>query len=111
VKPIAGLFQSASGKKHAMRRAVIESLLVGVALPAERRELLEYARAQPRGEQAAARLAQIPDRRYRSLNEVGEELEPVEPVREERRVPPRPESGDPPGGPGYVGEPAPRPNE
>jgi hypothetical protein len=94
-----------------MRRAVIESLLVGVALPAAKGELLDYARGQPGGERAAGRLAQIPDRRYRSINEVGEEIEPVEPLREERRVAPRPESGDPPGGPGYVGEPAPRPNE
>jgi uncharacterized protein DUF2795 len=89
-----------------VNRAQIEALLVGVTLPATKDELVAYARAQPGGDRAAPLLAQIPDRRYASLQEVGEEIAGAQPVRDSPRVePPTPESGDPPGGPAYVGEP------
>jgi hypothetical protein len=48
-------------------------------------------------------LAQLPDREFRSLDEVGEELQPVQP---EWKQPgpdrPREESGAPPGGDAYL---------
>ena len=88
-----------------MNRSQVEALLVGIDLPATKDQLVAYARAQPGGERAAQRLERIPDRQYRAIQEAGEELEPVQPERSEPKiVPPRPESGEPPGGPGYVGE-------
>src|SRR3954447_4176589 len=89
-----------------MNRAQVEALLVGIDLPATKDQLVSYARAQPGGHHAAERLERIPDREYKAIQEAGEELEPVQPERSEPRiVPPRVESGAPPGGPGYVGEP------
>jgi hypothetical protein len=94
-----------------VNRAQIEGLLVGVALPATKDELIGYARAQPGGARAAARLEQLPDREYEAIQEVGEELEPVQPEpTPPRSEPPHAESGEPPGGPAYVGEPAEPPN-
>jgi hypothetical protein len=90
-----------------VNRSQVEAVLVGITLPATRDALVAYARAQPGGERAATRLAQIPDREYRAIQEAGEELEPVQPEHEPtpRIEQPRVESGAPPGGPGYVGEP------
>jgi hypothetical protein len=87
-----------------MNRARIEELLVGVALPATKQQLVDYARAQPGGSVAAQRLQQIPDREYALIQEAGEELEPVQPDRSSPRIePPKPESGPPPGGAAYTG--------
>jgi hypothetical protein len=87
-----------------MNRAQIEELLVGVPLPASKRELVDYARAQPGGGRAAERLARIPDREYDSIQDAGEALEPVQPERSEPRVVgPRVESDAPPGGAAYTG--------
>jgi hypothetical protein len=54
-------------------------------------------------------LERLPEREYRSLDEVGEELAPVQPPRRDE-VPhvPHEESGDPPGGEDYA-NPAPEP--
>jgi hypothetical protein len=94
-----------------MNRAQVEGVLVGVPLPATKDELIRYARAQPGGERAAARLAHLPDREYEAIQDAGEALEPVQPDRTPPRIErPRPESGAPPGGPAYVGEPATPPN-
>jgi hypothetical protein len=95
-----------------VNRSQVEALLVGITLPATKDELVSYARAQPGGEQAAVRLEQIPDRSYRAIQDAGEELEPVQPAHEAtpRIETPHPESGEPPGGPGYVGEPTTPPN-
>jgi hypothetical protein len=95
-----------------MNRSQVEALLVGITLPASKDELVAYARAQPGGERAATRLEQIPEREYRAIQEAGEELEPVQPEHEPtpRIEQPHPESGQPPGGPGYVGEPTTPPN-
>jgi len=88
-----------------MNRAQIEALLVGITLPATRDALVAYARAQPGGDRAATRLGSLPDREYAALQDVGEELEPVQPERPTARIEqPRPESGPPPGGPAYVGD-------
>ena len=88
-----------------MNRAYLEGLLVGVPLPAEKSDLVEYARAQREGARAAELLERIPDRSYRTLQEVGEELEPRQRRPQERKSgAPRAESGLPPGGEGYLGE-------
>jgi hypothetical protein len=54
------------------------------------------------GEQLAL-LQQLPDRRFETIDEVAEELVPIQPPRD-REVPPSPreESGDPPGGEAYT---------
>jgi hypothetical protein len=81
--------------------AEIQVVLEGVPLPAGKQELLAYARSQD--QRATQRLAGIPDREYRSLDEVGEALAPVQPARR-RSDPARPrdESGQPPGGDAYL---------
>ena len=89
-----------------VNRAFIESFLSGVALPASRDELIGYALDQERGGPVAERLRGLPEREYRALQDVGEELEPRQP--EARRAPtrlPREESDLPPGGAAYLGEP------
>ena len=81
--------------------AEVQSVLEGVPLPATKDELLAYARRED--EAAADRLRSLPEREYRSLDDVGEALVPVQPSRPEpRAAPPREESGDPPGGEAYV---------
>jgi hypothetical protein len=90
-----------------MNRATIEALLVGVPLPATKEELLDYAGRQQGGGPAIALLERIPEREYRALQDVGEELEPRQV--EERKQPPQTElpeveSDLPPGGPAYVGD-------
>jgi hypothetical protein len=83
------------------RRAQLESLLEGVRLPAGKRELLEYARRED--ETLAAQLHMLPDRKYRSLDEVGEALEPAQPAPVPEHAPlPQSESGLPPGGDDYL---------
>ena len=85
-----------------MREAAeLQVLLEGVPLPASRQELIEYAREQGDGD-AASLLHRLQDREYRSLDEVGEELAPVQPDRRSERPEPREESGDPPGGDAYT---------
>ena len=83
------------------RAAELQALLEGVPLPARKQELLAYARSQEDG--LAEELASLPDREYRSLDEVGEALAPVQPPwsRPEAAVP-REESDLPPGGENYV---------
>jgi hypothetical protein len=82
------------------RAAEIQVVLEGIGLPATRDELVRYASAQD--PQAARELRTIPDREYESIDEVGEELAPAQPVRRAAAEPPRPESGKPPGGDDYL---------
>jgi len=82
--------------------ATLQELLEGVPLPADRARLIEYARAQGAGERELEALRRLPDRRYRSLDEVGEELAPVQPRPQPERNEPRAESGEPPGGEDYT---------
>jgi hypothetical protein len=82
------------------RAAEIQVLLEGVRLPASRRELVDYARVQDPA--ASSELASLPDRSYESIDDVGEALAPVQPAQREPERLPRPESGEPPGGPEYV---------
>jgi Protein of unknown function (DUF2795) len=81
--------------------AELQVLLEGVPLPAHKRQLVAYARSQD-GE-AARHLESLPDREYRSLDEVGEALAPVQPSRSRpNTVVPHEESDKPPGGENYV---------
>jgi hypothetical protein len=80
----------------------LQEILEGVPLPAGRARLIEYARSQGAGERELEALGRLPDRRYRSLDEVGEELAPVQPRPRPERKEPRPESGEPPGGEDYM---------
>jgi hypothetical protein len=82
------------------RAAELQVVLEGVALPARKRELVDYARRYDPA--AADQLATLPDREYARLDEVGEELAPTEPERPSPEKLPRPESGKPPGGRDYL---------
>ena len=83
------------------RAAEVQVLLEGVPLPAHKRELLAYARSQD-GD-AARHLESLPEREYRSLDEVGEALAPVQPSRSQPdSAVPHEESDKPPGGEAYL---------
>jgi hypothetical protein len=83
------------------RSAEIQVLLEGVPLPAKKQDLLEYARAED--PQAAEALEAIPDREYRSLDDVGEALASVQPSRSKPDAErPHEESDLPPGGDDYT---------
>ena len=82
--------------------AIAQALLEGVSLPAKKEELLEYARRQDDSAEVAAALERIPDREYRSLDEVGEAIAPVQQSFAQEERLPRAESGPPPGGDAYV---------
>ena len=82
------------------RAAEIQVLLEGIPLPAERQQLIDYARRYDPvlGDELAA----LPDTRYARLDEVGQALAPTEPERPSPERLPRPESGKPPGGSDYI---------
>ena len=79
----------------------MQVLLEGVPLPASKKELVEYARGQDA--RVAEMLGSLPDREYRSIDEVGERLASVQPSwsRPDAELP-RDESGQPPGGDAYL---------
>jgi hypothetical protein len=82
--------------------AELQVVLEGVPLPAGKQELLEHARHEGAG-RLTALLRGLPDREYRSLDEVGEELLPVQPDWPHRDArEPGEESGKPPGGEAYT---------
>src|SRR5215212_2428601 len=89
--------------------ALIQTMLEGVSLPATKQELIDYARSQDAGERSLGILGWIEDHEYASLDEVGEEIVPVQP---ELAVPsperPAVESDEPPGGSSYT-DPHPEP--
>ena len=82
--------------------AELQALLEGVPLPAGKQALMDYARAHDRA-RLARLLARLPEREFRSLDDVGEALLPVQPERP-RPDPHEPaaESGEPPGGLAYT---------
>src|SRR4051794_24523696 len=85
------------------RAAQLQVLLEGIALPAEKAELLEYAVRQRAEPQFIAVLRTLPDRKYESLDEVGEELVRVQPpAATDGTPPPHEESGAPPGDDAYT---------
>jgi hypothetical protein len=81
--------------------AELQVLLEGVPLPAGKQKLIDYASRQENG-RVAALLERLPDREFRSLDEVGEELLPVQPEWAEDPSQPREESDLPPGGAAYT---------
>jgi Protein of unknown function (DUF2795) len=83
-------------------RARLEALLEGVPLPATRADLVRHVRAAA-GEDDARPLRGLPDRRFSTIDEVGEALAPVQPQWERERRVPHPESDLPPGGERYGG--------
>ena len=87
--------------------AELQVVLEGIPLPARKRDLIRYAYEQ--GASAADPLLALPDREYRSLDEVGEALAPVQPERPQPDAQrPHEESGEPPGGDAYT-DPSPKP--
>jgi hypothetical protein len=88
------------------RAAEIQVALEGVTLPASRDELVRYAQSQDPS-LVGELLSLLPDRTYEALDDVGEALAPVQLSRRSEERPPKPESGEPPGGADYV-NPSPR---
>src|SRR5581483_1651676 len=83
--------------------AELQTLLEGVDLPAEKRELVRYAAALSGTPTQLRLLGGLAQDEYGTIDEVGEELFPGQPVRADE-VPhqPREESGAPPGGDEYT---------
>ena len=84
--------------------AELKTVLVGVTLPAERSDLLEYAVRQHAEPQLLDGLRTLSkEKQYASLDEVAEELLQVQPDRR-KPVPhePNEEAGRPPGGDAYT---------
>jgi hypothetical protein len=85
---------------NTQRAAEIQAMLEGIRLPATRDELIAYAmRWDP---STIGELSTLPDRSYKRIDEVGEELVRVQPRSPAEPSLPRPESGKPPGGESYV---------
>ena len=85
------------------RLAQLQVLLEGVPLPAEKQELIRYARREGAGPGEVALLEALPDREYSAIDEVGETLQPVQPERTTAQPDqPKPESGAPPGADAYT---------
>jgi len=61
------------------RLAELQTLLEGVPLPADKQELIRYAVSEGAGPGEAALLEALPDREFRSIDDVGEALQPVQP--------------------------------
>jgi len=86
--------------------AELKSLLVGVSLPAQKPELLEYAVQQHAEPALLGALGTLSDeKKYESLDDVVEDLLQVQPSPVEPKPPePHEESGAPPGGDSYTEE-------
>jgi hypothetical protein len=82
--------------------ATLQGLLEGVDLPASKHDLIRYALEQDGGGGVARLLDRLPDREFRSLDDVGEALAPVQPAASQEQALPRAESDKPPGGDDYV---------
>ena len=82
--------------------AELQVLLEGVSLPASKDELIRYAREQQDAEGAVRLLERLPEREFRTLDEVGEMLAPVQAYSSDEAPLPHEESDLPPGGDDYV---------
>jgi Protein of unknown function (DUF2795) len=82
--------------------AELQVLLEGVSLPASKDELVRYAREQQDAEGAVRLLERLPEREFRTLDEVGEMLAPVQSYWSYVAPLPHEESDLPPGGDDYV---------
>jgi Protein of unknown function (DUF2795) len=86
-----------------VNRARLEGELVGLRLPATKAQIVHWLR-QHGGDVEAAQ--SLPEREYASANDVGEELQPVEPLPlVEPARPGTAQSGPPPGGAAYGSKP------
>jgi hypothetical protein len=91
------------------RTAELQVLLEGIALPASKQELVDYASRQSDSAEFVTDLRSLPDEQYESLDDVGEALLQMQPSRSEELLPvPQDESGQPPGGDEYT-NPSPEP--
>ena len=85
-----------------MNRALLELRLAGIRLPATPAELLGWAREHEASTDELTALERLEERRYASVNDVGEALCPFEPAPVATPAHPgRTQSGEPPGGPEY----------
>jgi hypothetical protein len=94
-----------TGHEHVMSFAIaaeLQVVLEGAPLPARRDELVAYAQAQGADERLLQALRGVPDREYRSLDDVGEQVAPVQPQPGPKDSKPHEESGAPPGGADYT---------
>jgi hypothetical protein len=83
--------------------AELQTLLEGVALPAEKQELLDYAERQGATASQLGMLQRLPGEEFGTIDEVAETLAPVQPQPDEEvLLGPREESGAPPGGDAYT---------
>jgi hypothetical protein len=82
--------------------AQLKTALVGVPLPAEKAQLLEYAVRQHAEPLQLEALRSLPDREFESLDEIVEELLHVQPRDADEQPSPHEESGAPPGGEDYT---------
>jgi uncharacterized protein DUF2795 len=82
--------------------AEAQIVLEGAPLPAEKAALIEYAQRQGADQRLLGALRELPDREYRYLDDVGEQLAPVQPKSKREQKQPREESGKPPGGDDYT---------
>jgi len=83
--------------------AELQVLLEGVPLPAGKQALIRHAREQEASADELAALAKLPEREYDSLDDVGETLQPVQPLTMPKDAEqPRAESDLPPGGDAYT---------
>lgn len=83
--------------------AELQVVLEGVPLPNERSSLVRYAVHQGATGEQIALLQALPERRFDNIDEVAEQLAPVQPPYEhEEPHEPEDESGQPPGGDDYT---------
>jgi hypothetical protein len=82
--------------------AELQVVLEGVSLPASKDELIRYARDQEGAGPAVRLLERLPEREFRSLDEVGEMLAPVQAYSSDESPLPHEESDLPPGGDDYL---------
>jgi hypothetical protein len=82
------------------RVAELQVVLEGIKLPAQKRELIDYAARNDAS--FTPDLELLPDREYDHIDEVGEALAAVQPAQSSHTPVPKPESGKPPGGSDYL---------
>jgi len=83
--------------------ALTETVLEGVPLPADKKDLLAYAEQQDPPAEVREALARIPEQEYRALDDVAEAIARVQPSFDPPCPgTPEPESDEPPGGEAYT---------